>query len=403
MGLPLLYNDPMENRQEIDLEVSRMGEEMIRLRRDFHAHPELGLKEKRTSGVVAEYLGKLGLEVRTGIGRTGVVGLLAGDTPGRTLMLRSDMDALPMQEKGDAPYRSTNRNVMHACGHDGHMAILLGTAAVLSRFRHRLKGQVKFVFQPAEERPGGARLMIEDGVLQNPKVDAAFGLHLVTALPVGFIGWCRGTMMAAMDSFSLRIRGKSGHSAMPDGSIDAILATARVITALQGLNVPDTTSPRAALINVGTVNGGSAANVVAEEVELTGTVRTIDREVRAGFPAAMMKVITEAAGDTKAAFELDYEHGYPPVVNDPAMADLLVDVIGQTLWGKGLIELPPVMGSEDMSFYFEQVPGSFFFLGAGNEDKGLNRPLHSSDFDFDESALTIGATIFCRLALTFLG
>jgi amidohydrolase len=393
----------MEDLSSIDTEVARMAEEMVRLRRDFHAHPELGLKEKRTSGIVAEYLKGLGIEVETGIAGTGVVGLLAGDAPGKTIMLRSDMDALPVQEKNDVPFKSQTKNVMHACGHDGHMANLLGTAAVLSRHRHRLRGQVKFVFQPAEESPGGARLMVEEGVLENPKVDAAFGLHLVNALPLGYIGWCRGTMMAAMDTFSLRIRGKSGHSAMPEGSVDAILASARVISALQGLIVKDVTSPLAALVNVGTVKGGSASNVVAEEVELTGTVRTIGREVRAGFPAAMMRVIKEAAGDMKATFELDYDQGYPAVVNDPAMTDLLVDVIRQTTWGQGLIELPPVMGSEDMSFYFEQVPGSFIFLGAGNPDKGLSEPLHSSCFNFDESALTIGATIFARLALTFLG
>lgn len=380
-----------------------MGDEMVRLRRDFHAHPELGLKEKRTSGIVADYLRGLGLEVETGIAGTGVVGLLAGGAPGRTLMLRSDMDALPVQEKGEAPYRSQTENVMHACGHDGHMANLLGTAAILSRFRQQLKGQVKFVFQPAEEYPGGAKLMVEEGVLENPRVDAAFGLHLVTSLPLGCIGWSRGVMMAAMDSFTLRIRGKSGHSAMPEGSVDAILASARVISALQGLIVQDVSSPKAALVNVGTITGGSASNVVAEEVVLTGTVRTIDRGVRAGFPAAMMRVIDEAAKGMKASFELDYEHGYPPLVNDPAMSDLIADVIRQTPWGQGLIELPPVMGSEDMSFYFEHVPGSFIFLGAGNPERGLTAPLHSSCFDFDESALVRGATIFSRLALTFLG
>lgn len=393
----------MNDLSLVDAEAARMGDEMVRLRRDFHAHPELGLKEKRTSGIVAGYLRGLGLEVETGIAGTGVVGLLAGGAPGMTLMLRSDMDALPVQEKGEAPYRSRTKNVMHACGHDGHMANLLGTAAVLFRFREWLKGQVKFVFQPAEEFPGGAKLMVEEGVLENPRVDAAFGLHLVTSLPLGCIGWSRGVMMAAMDSFTLRIRGKSGHSAMPEGSVDAILAGARVISALQGLIERDVSSPKAALVNVGTITGGSASNVVAEEVVLTGTVRTIDRDVRAGFPAAMMRAIGEAAGGMKASFELDYEHGYPPLVNDPAMSDLFADVIRQTPWGQGLIELPPVMGSEDMSFYLERVPGSFVFLGAGNPERGLTAPLHSSRFDFDESALVMGATLFSRLALTFLG
>lgn len=385
----------------IDQMVSEISGEMIRLRRDFHAFPELGFQEKRTSGIIAAYLKGLGMEVLEGVGKTGVAGLLKGTAPGRTIMLRADMDALPIQEKNDAAYRSTNKGIMHACGHDGHMAILLGTASVLSRCRDAFMGNVKFVFQPAEERIGGARCMIEDGILEDPKVDAAFGLHLFSAIPTGTVCWRKGIMMAAMDSFSLLIKGRSGHSSMPESGVDAIQAGARVITALRGLNRMDA-SGQSALINVGTIRGGTASNVIAEEVELTGTVRTLDNGVRAGFPAAMVSVIRDIATEMKAGIDLDYEHGYPPLSNDAEMTDHLLHTLADTPWRDGSIEIPPIMASEDMAFYLERVPGCFFFLGAGNAEKGLNKALHSSEFDFDESAMDIGATILSKLALAFL-
>jgi len=388
--------------EEIDRSVSSLSAELIRLRRDFHSHPELGLQERRTAGIVSDYLERLGIEVRKGVGGTGVVGLLRGDAPGRTLMLRADMDALPIQEKNDVPYRSMNDGVMHACGHDGHTAILLGTASVLSAQRHRLAGRIKFVFQPAEESTGGARTMIDEGVLENPRVDAAFGLHLATFLPTGFIAWCRGPMMAAMDTFTLRIRGLSGHAAMPEGSIDAIRAGSQVVLDLRKLTVRDASPLFSSLVNVGTIKGGCAANVVAEEVELTGTVRTMDRNIRLSFPASMEKTVSESLAETKASYELDYRFGCPPVVNDPEMTDLLCSVVRESPWKEGLVEMPPVMASEDMACYLECVPGCFFFLSAGNPEKGLTNPMHSPRFDFDESALVIGTTVFSRLALTYL-
>ncbi len=392
----------MDIRSMIEQEVAEINGEMIRLRRDFHMHPELGLQERRTAGVIAEVLERLGMDVRQKVGQTGVVGLLEGTGPGKTLMLRADMDALPIQEITDLPHRSENNGVMHACGHDGHMAILLGTAHVLTKIREHFSGRVKFVFQPAEERPGGALCMIEEGVLDNPRVDAAFGLHLIPALNVGTIGWSRGIMMAAMDTFRLKIRGRGGHSAMPEGSIDAIAASARVVTELLKLCAKDDASLKSSLINVGTIRGGSAVNIVADEVELTGTVRTLDNEVRAGFPAAMMNAITDTAREMNAEFELDYEQGCPPLINNPGLAELARQVILETPWGRNLIEMPAVMGSEDMAFYLDVVPGCFLFLGAGNPEKGIIRPLHSPDFDFDESALAIGATIMSRVAHAFL-
>ncbi len=388
---------------EIEQRVSGVRDEMIRLRRDFHRHPEPGFRESRTAGIIADYLRNLGMEVREGVGRTGVVGVLRGNAPGRTLMLRADMDALPIQEKSSSPYRSTNPGVMHACGHDGHMAILLGAASVLSGMRKRLRGQIKFVFQPAEEGAGGAKEMIKDSVLEDPGVDAAFGLHLITALPCGTLGWGKGTIMAAMDSFVLKVTGRSGHSSMPDAGVDAIRASARIVGDLHALNTVNSESGASSLINIGTIRGGQAANVIAEEVELTGTVRTLSPEERASMQDAMRRIVGRVTGDFGAGFDLDYREGYPPVVNDGEMTDLLCRVAGDVPGVGGLLELPPLMASEDMAFYLKEVPGCFFFLGAGNAEKGLTRPLHSSEFDFDESALAVGATLFAGLAASLPG
>lgn len=388
---------------EIGQRVSQVRDEMVRLRRDFHRHPEPGFREDRTARIIADHLRDLGMEVCEGVGKTGVVGVLRGAAPGRTLMLRADMDALPIQEKSSAPYRSTNPGVMHACGHDGHMAILLGAASVLSGMRRRLRGQIKFVFQPAEEGAGGAWKMIEDGVLKDPRVDAAFGLHLITALPCGTLGWGKGTIMAAMDSFVLKITGRSGHSSMPESGVDAIRASARIVGDLHALNAANSVSDSLSLINIGTIRGGEAANVIAEEVELAGTVRTLSTEARASMQDAMRRIAGRVTEEFGASFDLDYREGYPPVVNDGEMTDLLLRVAGNVPGVDGILELPPLMASEDMAFYLREVPGCFFFLGAGNAEKGLTRPLHSSEFDFDESALPIGAALFAGLAASLPG
>lgn len=388
---------------EIEQRVSRIRDEMVRLRRDFHRHPETGFCENRTSRIIAGYLRDLGMEVREGVGKTGVVGVLRGAAPGRTLMLRADMDALPIQEKSSSPYRSANPGVMHACGHDGHMAILLGAACVLAGMKGRLRGQVKFVFQPAEEGAGGARKMIEDGALEDPRVDAAFGLHLVTALPCGTLGWGKGTVMAAMDSFVLKVTGRSGHSSMPEDGVDAIRASARIVDDLHALNTVNNESDTQSLINIGAIRGGEAANVIAEEVELSGTVRTLNPKAKAFAKGAMHRIVGRVTGEFGAGFDLDYREGYPPVVNDGEMTDLLCRVAGDVPGVDGLLELPPLMASEDMAFYLREVPGCFFFLGAGNPEKGLTRPLHSSEFDFDESALPVGAALFAGLAASLPG
>jgi amidohydrolase len=386
----------------IDQDISNLTKEMIALRRDFHKHPELGFTEKRTAGIIARYLENLGLEVHEGIGTTGVVGLLAGAEPGKTLMLRSDMDALPIHEKNEVEYKSVNTGVMHACGHDGHMAILLTTAKVLSRMRDSLSGRIKFVFQPAEESLGGARAMIADGVLDDPKVDAAFGLHLISMMPLGYIGWKYGPIMASMDSFTITIKGKGGHSAMPEGGVDAILISSQVISTLQSLVTKDISPLSPVVIHVGTIKGGDAPNVIADEVVMEGTVRTLDMNVQKLVPERMKRILAGNTLSMGGSYELDYKSGYPTTVNNPEMTDLVRNAAGLVVEEDRVIGVPPTMASEDMSFYLQKVPGSYFYVGAGNSEKGFVHPHHNSLFDFDEQALEIGAKTLVHLAVSYL-
>lgn len=387
----------------IDRKISGLKDEMVRLRRDFHRHPELGLQEKRTARVIADYLHNLGMEVFEGVGKTGVIGVLNAGSPGKTVMLRADMDALPIQELNDIEYRSVNDGVMHACGHDGHMAILLGAATVLSKMRDKLSGRVKFVFQPAEESLGGAGFMIADGVLDNPKVDAAFGLHLISLLPLGYIGWKSGPIMASMDAFTITIKGKGGHGAIPESGIDAILISASVITALQGLVTKEISPMSPVVINVGTIRGGDAPNVIAETVVLEGTVRTLDTNVQQTIPERMERIISGIAKSMGGSYELDYQSGYPATINDAAMTEIVHDIATQVVGENFALEVPSAMISEDMSFYLQKVPGSYFYVGAGNFDKGLCQPHHNARFDFDEQALVVGAKMMCNLAISYLG
>jgi len=386
----------------ISKDILELQEEMINLRRDFHQYPELGMEEKRTASVIADRLEKLHLKVSTGIGKTGVVGLLEGRGPGKTVLLRADMDALPIQEENDLPYRSQNRNIMHACGHDGHMAILLTIAKVLSAHREDFSGWIKFVFQPGEEGFAGARLMIEDGVLKDSRVDSAFALHLITSLPVGLLGLRPGPMMACMDDFTIQIKGKGGHAASPEEGIDAILMSAQVITALQSLVSKEISPLIPLVVHVGTIRGGNAFNIVADNVELRGTVRTHDEILRRSMPDRIGRIVKGVTESLRGKHELHYQFGYPPVVNDPIMTKLVKDVASQVVIVKQVIEMQQVMMSDDMAFFLKEVSGCYFFVGAGNSEKGLNKPHHNSRFDFDEEALVIGTETMARLALAYL-
>jgi len=352
---------------------------------------------------VAERLSGFGLEVTTQVGKTGVVGILEGSGPGKTLLLRADMDALPIQEKNEVPYRSMHDGVMHACGHDGHTACLLSVAKILSTHRPDFPGRIKFVFQPGEEGFAGARQMIEDGVLENPVVDAALGLHLIADYPCGVVKVRAGALNACMDRFTCTIKGKGAHAAMPEQGADAIQMSAQLICALQSLTTKEVSPMMPLLVHVGTIQGGDAANVVAEQVTLEGTVRTYDESIRKSLPERMNRIGQGITAAFNGSHLLDYEFGYPPLVNDREMVELVrneaISVVGSGRTQEG----EQTLASEDMAFFLERVPGCFFEVGAGNEDKGFNQPHHSSKFDFEEDALMVGIEVMLRSALAYLG
>jgi len=386
----------------MNIEIDELKEKLVQFRRDFHQHPELGLEEARTAGIVADHLEQLGLSVSRNVGQTGVVGLLEGNGPGKTLMLRADMDALPIQEENDVSYRSQNPGVMHACGHDGHTAILLAVAEVLSAHRDEIPGRIKFVFQPGEEGFAGANLMIEDGVLDAPSVDAAFGLHITNNMPLGVIAACHGPVMASMDSFTITLTGKAAHAAQADLGVDAIVLSSEVVSTLQTLISREISPTIPLVLNIGTINGGAAFNVVAENVELKGTVRTFDEGFRASMPDRMNRLIGGVATAMRGSHHLDYNFGYPVLINDEALTRLVKDAIIEIVGNEGYLDFKPRMVSEDMAFFHQKVPGSYFYLGAANAEKGLNRPNHNPRFDFDEAALVLGAQAMTRVAWNFL-
>ncbi|WP_294086627.1 M20 family metallopeptidase [Sphaerobacter sp.] len=386
----------------IDQEVERLTPQLIEDRRYFHQHPELAFQEENTARVVAQRLRELGLEVRTGVGRTGVVGVLRGGRPGRTVLLRADMDALPIEEENDVPYRSQNPGVMHACGHDAHTAILLGVATILAGMREEIAGNVTFAFQPAEEIVSGAKEMIEAGAMADPPVDACFGLHVWQNLPVGVIGVRSGPLMAAGDAFRAVIRGRSAHAAEPHRGIDATLIASQTVVALQSLVSREVSPLESAVVTVGQLHAGTASNIIASHAELAGTVRTFDKEVRRHLSErvpALIRSIAEAMG---AEAEVEYSFGVPATVNDPAMTEIVRAAAAEVVGPENVVEATPTMGSEDMSFFLEAAPGCYFFAGSSNEGTGKTFGHHHPRFDIDEQVLPIGVETLVRATLAYL-
>ncbi|MBD3334380.1 MAG: amidohydrolase [Candidatus Eisenbacteria bacterium] len=378
---------------------------MVQWRRTLHQNPELGFKEERTAALVAEELRRAGLdEVRTGVAGTGVVGVLRA--PNRphsgALLLRADMDALPIQEENPhLDFASRVPDVMHACGHDGHTAILLAAAHAAAAARGQLSGDLVFVFQPAEEGPGGALPMIKEGVLEQPRVRGAVGLHIDTHQPVGRLQTGAGPVMAAADEFTLRIVGRGGHGAYPHQAVDAVVAGSQVVTALQTLVSRDTNPAEKAVVTTGSFHSGHNFNIIAEEAQLRGTVRTFDPALRDHLKRRIGEVARGVCDALGARCEYHYEEHYPPVVNDAAMSDRLVRA-AEPLFGREAIQTDLLsMGGEDMAYFLREVPGVFFFLGARNEATGCHHSMHSPHFDFDEEALPLGAEIFLRFAEAF--
>jgi len=378
-------------------------DEVIELRRDFHRHPELGLAEHRTSGKVVEYLEALGLEVRR-VHRTGVVGLLKGTRPGPTLMLRADLDALPIQEAAAVEYRSVNDGVMHACGHDAHTAMLLVAARVLSDLRQELAGQVKFVFQPNEENVG-ALAMIQEGVLENPKVEACLGLHIWTPLPTGRIGLSPGPVMAGMEHFELVIKGRGGHTATPQSAIDPILAAAGVIQGVQMIQTREIDALKEpTVIMFGRIQGGTASNIIPDQVALSGTMRYLfegDQEDEGSPKKRFERVVADICRAHRAEPELKFVFGHPTLVNDPGMTELVLAVADEEVRPRPEVVPLVTLAGEDFSEFSARAPGAFYFLGAGNPAKGAGFPHHHPCFNIDEEALTMGVEMHVRTCLAF--
>lgn len=389
--------------KEIKEIISEIESNLVEIRRDLHRHPELGFEEVRTAKVIATILTELGLTVKTGIARTGVVGLLEGEQAGPVIALRADMDALTIEEKNQVPYASKDKGKMHACGHDAHVTILLGAAMVLSRLKDRLPGTVKFIFQPAEEGPGGAKPMIEQGVLENPPVDRILGLHVWLDLPAGHVGLKKGPGFASVDQFDLLIKGKSAHGALPHQGVDAIVLAAQVISALQTAvsRKLDPTEPAA--VTVGKIAGGYRRNIIAEEVGMEGTVRTVNPAVRTQLATTFKEIVGGTCRAAGGDFELDYREGYPTLNNDDAVVELIKEVATAVVGTDHIIEPDkPTLGGEDFAYFLERVPGCFFLLGARNEAKGITAPHHNPYFDLDESVLALGVEMMVRSTLRLM-
>jgi len=376
-------------------EVDAIKDEIIANRRYFHKHPELGFKEHHTAKIIADKLKSYGLKVRTGIGKTGVIGDLRGNGGGKTIALRADMDALSVQETSNISYKSQKEGIMHACGHDGHMAMLLGAAKILSQSKDRFSGNIRFIFQPAEEGEGGARYMIADGCLEN--VDEIYGMHLWNFQPYGEIGIRSGPIMAAADIFDITIMGTGGHGAMPQGTVDAIVVASNLIMNLQTIVSRNTDPLESAVITVGKINGGHGFNIIADEVKLRGTVRAMTEKNRQMIKVRMREIADGVAKSTGAKIEMDYQDGYPPTINNIDASQNVIQAANKIL-SKGAIEPYLTMGAEDFSYYLQKIPGCYFFIGSAPHGKEpMSVPHHCSHFDIDERALLIGASMFVQL------
>jgi amidohydrolase len=380
--------------------VGEHKELVINTRRDLHRIPEVGYTEKKTSAYVADYLDREGLEVRTGIAEFGVVGLLKTGRPGPTLMIRADMDALPLQEETGLEFASTHDGVMHACGHDAHMAMGLAAATVLNKIRDNLNGTVKFIFQPAEEGPGGAEPMIKAGVMENPRVDYAIGCHMWPEIPEGTIGVRSGPFMAAMDRFDLKIIGKGGHGAMPQTCVDALEVGTQVVGALQRISSRKIDPLEPVVVTVGSFHAGTAFNIIPDEAVLSGTTRTFDLEIWHSWETRLEKVIRGVCESMGADYEFKFSKGYPPTINDDGMSDLVRRCAAEVVGPDKVIEPAKTMGGEDMSYFLQQAKGCYFVLGTGGDG---GSPVHTARFTFNEDVLALGVETHCRYALELLG
>jgi amidohydrolase len=416
-GLPLLAQNPNSRRAAIDAAADKIEAQTIAWRRDFHEHPELGNREFRTSKIIADYLRSLGIEVHEGVGKTGVVGILKGGLPGPVIGLRADMDALPITERTPVPFASKVKStyngqevgVMHACGHDSHIAIMMSVASVLAGMRKELHGSVKFIFQPAEEgapagEEGGAALMIKEGVLDNPKVDVVFGLHINSSTEAGKIKYRSEGAMAASDWFTIKVHGKGSHGSMPWGGIDPVVLSAQIIEGLQTIVSRQTELTKdAAVISVCVIQGGVRSNIIPETVEMTGTIRTLDTAMQRDIHERMQRTVTKIAESAGATADLSIENKTLITYNDPALVKQMLPSMQRTAGDANVSWMDAMTGSEDFSFFGAKVPSFFFFLGGmkPGQDPHTAFPHHTADFYIDESGFKLGVRTFCNLVFDY--
>ncbi|MGW8442400.1 M20 metallopeptidase family protein [Paenibacillus sp. S33] len=375
----------------------RLQENMVEWRRHLHKNPEISFQESKTAAFVADKLESWGIEIRRQVGGHGVVGTIRGAKPGPVVMLRADMDALPIQDEKECEYRSSVDGAMHACGHDGHTSALLGTAYYFSLNRDELQGEIRLLFQPAEELlPGGAVSVIKDGVLEG--VDVIYGIHLWTPFPVGTAASCAGPLMAAADDFYIEITGKGGHGGMPQSTNDSVVAGSALVMQLQSIVSRSVDPLRPAVLTVGTIQGGSAQNVIAETCRLSGTIRTFDEETRTVMKERLHQVTELTAATYGTTAQVRYIMGYPPVVNDAHEAHRFFNEAKSVFGEENVQEASKLMPAEDFAYYLERVPGCFMFVGAGNPVKGAVYPHHHPKFDFDEDAMINAVRLFIAMS-----
>ena len=388
---------------------------VVAWRHDIHQHPELGNRETRTAAIVAEHLERLGLKVQTGVAHTGVVGVLRGGQPGRTIALRADMDALPVTEKTDVPFRSLVRaqyngrevGVMHACGHDAHTAILMGVAQVLAAKRETLGGTVKFIFQPAEEGPpageeGGAALMIAEGVLQDPKPDAIFGLHTMPG-PTGLVGYRIGAILASADGLHINVTGRQTHGAIPWGGVDPVVVASQIVLGLQLIPSRQLDARSATIISIGSIQGGVRGNIIPEQVTMEGTIRILDPATRDDVLARIKRTAENIAAAAGATAQVRFKPYAPVTYNDPELTRAMIPTL-QRVAGQGAMEVPPWTPSEDFAHFQQHIPGLYLFLGANRAGVAVGEaaPNHSPYYYVNDDALPLGVKVLASLAIDYL-
>ena len=416
LGLLALISFYGQAQHGMDAEISAIESKVIEWRRDFHQNPELSNREFKTAEKIAKHLESLGLEVQTGIAHTGVVGILKGNSPGKVLALRADIDALPVPERADLPFKSNAKGqfrgeevpVMHACGHDTHIAILMGVAEILSKNKDKIKGTIKFIFQPAEEgappgEEGGAELMVKEGVLKDPDVDAIFGLHIGSGQPINTLAYRPGGIMAASQSFEINVKGKQTHGSTPWTGIDPIMVSAKIIDGLQTLISREMPLTKEGIVlSIGKIKSGVRSNIIPESAQIIGTLRTLDVDMQTQINKRMKEMVPAIAKAYRAEATIDIAKGYPITYNDPALTKQMLPSLQAAAGSDKVVEIKAITGAEDFSFFQKEVPGLYFFLGGMTPGNTTPFPHHTPDFYIDEAGMLLGVKTFIQMSIDYL-